>query len=98
MSFFSAFCASRQLLVSSDCRNRWPSTKKCVCHVLPRFFSAMLPPSAFLYFSVTMQPVSLPVSFSPLRFEFVRRLVSLDAAFHAAIALVDPSRDKELSA
>jgi hypothetical protein len=38
-------CASRQSLVSSDCRNRSPSTKKCVCQVLPRFLSAIVPPN-----------------------------------------------------
>src|ERR1700737_77974 len=39
ISSFSRACASRQSVVPSDCRNRWPSTKKCVCHVLPRFMS-----------------------------------------------------------
>src|SRR5215472_8001936 len=39
--FLARACASRQSLVPSDCRNRWPSTKKCVCQVLPRFTSAI---------------------------------------------------------
>src|SRR6266403_1077408 len=41
MSTFSFAWASRQSPVSSDCRYRTPSTKKCVHHVLPRLKIAM---------------------------------------------------------
>src|ERR1019366_9679092 len=55
ISSFSLACASRQSLVSSDCRNRSPSTKKCVCHVLPRFTSDIFPAPSHGWFSVNLR-------------------------------------------